>query len=43
MIYIILILISLSGFSIETNGFHYEYKGLIAILFKLIYGEELNK
>lgn len=34
-------LMVLSGFSITINTFHYEFKGLISIIFKLIYGKDL--
>lgn len=33
--------ILLAGFSITINTFHYEFKGLISIIFKLIYGKDL--
>lgn len=35
------LLILMVGFSIRINDFHYEFKGLLAIIFKMIYGQEL--
>lgn len=36
-----ILLMLLCGFSITINTFHYEFKGLISIIFKLIYGKDL--
>lgn len=36
-----IILILLSGFTITINNHSWEFKGLISLLFKLIYGEWL--
>lgn len=36
------VLILTSGFYIKINSFHWEFKGLVRIIFKLIHGEDLE-
>jgi hypothetical protein len=38
---ILLAIILLAGFKININSFHWEFKGLMSIIFKLITGKDL--
>lgn len=41
LIIILLLVMLLAGFSITINSFHWEFKGLISIVFKLFTGKDL--
>lgn len=41
LLIIAILFILLAGFSITINEFNWEFKGLIRMIFKLIYGKDL--